>query len=55
MLEIVGIPEWHLGVHKELLGEVWKNQWLEFDLSVKTYIQRVISRFEGLSALLTSK
>jgi hypothetical protein len=32
----------------EFLGEAWKNQGLGLALSAKTYIQNVISKFEGL-------
>jgi hypothetical protein len=48
MLNSVGIPEYYLGGNVEFLGETWKNQGLGLALSAKTYIQKVIPKFEGL-------
>jgi hypothetical protein len=48
MLKSVGIPEYYLDGNVEFLGEAWKNQGLGLSLSEKTYIQRVIPKFEGL-------
>jgi hypothetical protein len=42
MLKSVGIPEYYLGGNVEFLGEAWKNQGLELDISAKTYVQNVI-------------
>jgi hypothetical protein len=50
MLKSVGIPEYYLGGNVEFLGEAWKNQGLGLALSAKTYIQNVISKFEGFWA-----
>jgi hypothetical protein len=38
----------NIGENVEFLGEAWKNQGLVLVLSVKTYIQIVIPKFEGL-------
>jgi hypothetical protein len=48
MLKSVGIPEYYLGGNVEFLGEAWKNQGIRLALSSKTYIQNIISKFEGL-------
>jgi hypothetical protein len=48
MLKSEGIPEYCLGANVEFLGEAWKNQGLGLALSVNTYIQKVIPKFEGL-------
>jgi hypothetical protein len=48
MLNSVGIPEYYSGGNVEFLGEAWKNQGLGLGLSAKTYIQKVIPKFEGL-------
>jgi hypothetical protein len=48
MLNSVGIPENYLDGIVEFLGEAWKNQGLGLSLSAKTYIQKVIPKFEGL-------
>jgi hypothetical protein len=48
MLKSVGIPEYYLGGNVEFLGESWKNQGLGLAISAKTYIQNVVSKFEGL-------
>jgi hypothetical protein len=48
LLKSVGIPEYYLDGNVEFLGEAWKNQGLGLSLSEKTYIQRVIPKFEGL-------
>jgi hypothetical protein len=48
MLKSVGIPEYYLGGNVELLGEAWMNQGLGLALSAKTYIQKIIPKFEGL-------
>jgi hypothetical protein len=50
MLKSVSIPEYYLGGNVEFLGEAWKNQGLGLDLSAKTYIQKVIPKFEVLFA-----
>jgi hypothetical protein len=47
MLKSVGIPEYYLGGNVEFLGEAWKTQG-ELSISEKTYIQKVIPKFEGL-------
>jgi hypothetical protein len=47
MLKSVDIPEYYIGGNLEFLGEAWKNQGLGLALSVKTYIQKVIPKFEG--------
>jgi hypothetical protein len=47
MLKSVGIPEYCLEGNMEFLGEAWKNKGLGLALSAKTYIQNVISKFEG--------
>jgi hypothetical protein len=54
MLKIVGIPEYYLGGNVEFLGETWKNQGLGLALSAKTYIQNVITKFEGLFGMILS-
>jgi hypothetical protein len=54
MLKSVGIPEYYLGGNAEFLGESWKNQGLRLALSVKTYIQNNIPKFEGLLARILS-
>jgi hypothetical protein len=48
MLKSVGIPEYYLAQNVDFLGKSWKNQGLGLALSVKTYIQNVIPKFEGL-------
>jgi hypothetical protein len=48
MLKSVGIPEYYLGGYEEFLGESWKNQGLGLALSVKTFIQNVVLKFDGL-------
>jgi hypothetical protein len=48
ILKSVGIPEYYLDGNVEFLGEAWKNQGLGLALSAKTYIQNVISKFEGI-------
>jgi hypothetical protein len=48
MLKSVGIPEYYSGGNVELLQNTWKNQRLGLALSAKTYIQKVIPKFEGL-------
>jgi hypothetical protein len=50
MSKSVGIPEYYLGGNVELLGKAWNNQRLalRLALSAKTYIQKVIPKFEGL-------
>jgi hypothetical protein len=48
MLKTVGIPEYYLGGNVEFLGQAWNNQALGLALSVKTYIQNIIPKFEGL-------
>jgi hypothetical protein len=48
MLKGVGIPEYYLGGNVEFLGEAWKNQELGLALSAKTYIKKIIPKFEGL-------
>jgi hypothetical protein len=48
MLKSVGIPEYHLGRNVEFLGEAWKNNGLGLALPEKTYIQIIISKFEGI-------
>jgi hypothetical protein len=50
MSKSVGIPEYYLGGNVELLGKAWNNQRLGLGLalSAKTYIQKVIPKFEGL-------
>jgi hypothetical protein len=55
MSKSVGIPEYYLGGNVELLGEAWNNQRLGLGLalSAKTYIQKVIPKFEGLFAIKT--
>jgi hypothetical protein len=50
MLKSLGIPEYYLEGNVEYLGKAWKNQGLRLGQSVKTYIQNVISKFEGLLA-----
>jgi hypothetical protein len=47
-LKGVGIPEYYLGGNVELLGDAWKNHGLGLALSARTYIQNVITKFEGL-------
>jgi hypothetical protein len=47
-LKSVGIPEYYLGGNVEILGDAWKNQELEIEISEKTYIQNVIPKFESL-------
>jgi hypothetical protein len=42
------ISENYLDGNLELLGEAWKNQGLGLALSAKTFIQNVITKFEGL-------
>jgi hypothetical protein len=48
MLKSVGIPEYYLGGNVEFLEKAWKNQRLGLAISAKTYIQKVIPKFEGL-------
>jgi hypothetical protein len=48
MSKSVGIPEYYFGGNVEFPGEAWKNQGLGLALSAKTYIQKVIPKFEGL-------
>jgi hypothetical protein len=48
MLKTVGIPEYYFVVNVEFLGEAWKNQRLRLALSIKTYIQNIILKFQGL-------
>jgi hypothetical protein len=48
MLKSVGIPEYYSCGNVQFLGEGWKYQGLGLALSVKTYIQNVIPKFEGL-------
>jgi hypothetical protein len=48
MLKSVGIPEYYLGGNVEFLEEAWKNQGLGLALSISTYIQKDIPKFEGL-------
>jgi hypothetical protein len=48
MLKNVGISEYYLGGNVEFLGEAWKNQGLELELSAKIYTRDVIPKFEGL-------
>jgi hypothetical protein len=48
MLKSVGIPEYYLGGNVEFLGEAWKSQGLGLAISAKTYIQKVIPKFESL-------
>jgi hypothetical protein len=48
LLKSVGVSEYYLGGNVELLGEAWKNQGLGLALSAKTYIQNVITKFEGI-------
>jgi hypothetical protein len=48
MLKSVGIQEYYLGRNVEFLGEAWKNQGLGLALSVKTYIQNIIPKFEDI-------
>jgi hypothetical protein len=43
-----GIPKYYLGGNVECLGKPLKNQGLGLALSVKTYIQNFISKFESL-------
>jgi hypothetical protein len=48
MLKSVGILEYYLGGNVEFLREAWKNQGLGLVLPTKTYIQKVITKFDGL-------
>jgi hypothetical protein len=47
-IKSVGIPEYYLVGNVEFLGQAWKNQGLRLALSAMTYIQNVITKFEGL-------
>ena len=47
-LKNVGIPEYHLGGNVEFLGESRNTQGLRLAFSAKTYIQKVIPKFEHL-------
>jgi hypothetical protein len=42
----VGIRKYHFGGRIEFHGEAWKNQTLGLTISAKTYIQKVIPKFE---------
>jgi hypothetical protein len=48
MLKSLGTTEYYLGGNVEFIGEAWKNQRLGLALSLMTYIQNVIPKFEGL-------
>jgi hypothetical protein len=47
-LKNIGIPEYYLGGNVESLGDLWKNQGLGLYISVRTYIQIDIPKFESL-------
>ena len=44
----VGIPEHYLGGNVEQMDEVWLKENIQIGLSARTYIENLISKFEGL-------